>query len=225
MTYIELVRAVSSRVGMQASGPASISGAVGAEADLVNAVSDAYSDIQNSREEWLWLRDQTTFPTVSGTTTYAPYTIFQNNSNNRMGRWKRDSIYFLDGSTNRSLCNSFVPYDDFIYRHKNDTVNKKPYEFTIRPQDDAIIINRPDGAYTVTIDYWKKPQVLTTDNSVPEMPSQFHLVIVYEAIAKYAATIGSPDLYDKFSYDHAKLYGSLQRRELSKKSVRLYGLA
>lgn len=223
MTFIELVRAVRSRIGMSGTGPASISGAMGAEVDLVNVVSDAYTDIQNSREDWVWLRDRVTFNVVVGTTTYTPTTIFSTSSH-RLGRWKKDSFYFLDGSTKRYVEN-YVDYDTFTYRHINDTVNQKISEFTIRPQDDAICINSPDSTYSITIDYQKRPQTLTTDSSTPEMPAHFHLLIVYEAIAKYCAAISSPELYDKYSYDHAKLYGALQRRYLPKKELIITGIA
>lgn len=223
MTFIELVRAVRSRVGMQGTGPASIAGAVGAEVDLVNVVSDAYSDIQNSRENWLWLRDQVSFSTQLGVETYTPTTIFLSGSN-RLNRWINTSLYFVDGTVNKKIFN-YLPYDNFVYLFANESTTSKPNTFTIRPQDDALIFNSPNGAYTVTIDYWKKPQVLTTDNSIPEMPPQFHLVIVYEAIAKYCAAVSSPELYDKYAYDHTKLYGALQRRFLPKKEVNIIGLA
>ena len=222
MTFIELVRAVRSRIGMQGTGPASIAGAIGAEVDLVNVVSDAYTDIQNSREDWVWLRDQKTFSTITGTNTYNPTSIFMTGSH-RLGRWLKNTLYYLDGTTKNKISH-FLDYDTFVEEFANEAVNTKLSTFTIRPQDDALIFNKPDNVYSVTIDYLKRPQILTTDADVPEMPSHFHLVIVYEAIAKYCAAVSSPELYDKYAYDHAKLYGALQRRYLPKKTIEIIGI-
>ena len=225
MTFIELVRAVRSRVGMQGTGPSSITGAAGAEVDLVNVVSDAWLDIQNSRDDWRWMRSQATFNVAVGTEVYTPFTIFATSSH-RLGRWREDTFYWTDTDSKKKPAN-YLDYDNWTYRHLNDTAadNNKISEWTIRPYDEAIVVNRPSSTYSVRIDYQKKPQTLVTDSDTPEMPSHFHLVIVYEAVSKYCAAISTPEIYDKYSYDHAKLYGALQRAYLPEKKIRVTGIA
>ena len=224
MTYIELVRAVRSRVGMQGTGPSSINGAVGAEVDLVNSVSDSWSDLQNYRDDWKWMRGRVSFNTVVGTTEYTPSTIF-NTSNHRLSKWRKDSFYFLDTDGKYRKVNSYYDYDSFCELFINDTTNNKISAFSVRPDNSAICINRPDSIYPIRLDYQKAPQQLSTDSDIPELPPQFHMLIVYEAVAKYCATVSSPELYDKYSYDHSKLLGALMRNQLPSKNLKVYGIA
>jgi hypothetical protein len=45
---------------------------------------------------------------------------------------------------------------------------------------------KPDGVFTVSGQYWKKPQALAADADEPEMPDEFHMLIVWKALEHYA---------------------------------------
>jgi len=220
MTFLELVRAVRSRVGMQGSGPTGVTTATTAEMDLVNAVSDAWIDLQLFRnEEWRWMRNTTSFNMVAGTNTYTESTIFPVNS--RLSYWRKDTCYAMVNG--KKIPVYPIEYDTFIYRTNNDTSTRYPYIFTVRPWDNALLFNTPNDTYTIYIDYQKTPQQLVANGDIPELPTRFHLAIVYAAVEKYDAIIGTTS-YDQYAQQHAIILGQIMRNQLDKKTVITRGI-
>ena len=220
MTYIELCRAVRARLGLQGSGPDSVTTGTDAEMDIVHAVTDAYTDIQNMREEWRWLRDTANFTTSIGTTTYTRATIFSGTA--RFRKWKKDHCYITINSQKTKL--THIPYDEFYERHANNTINGTVSEFTYN-KDNSILITPPDDLYAIEIDYWKSPQTLASASDTPEMPSHWHNLIVYAALEKLGTTFVSPEKYQHFSQQYAEGMGQLMREHLGKKRIYVRSIA
>jgi len=221
MNFLELCKAVRSRVGLQGSGPASVTSATTAELDIINSVSDAWIDIQNFRREWRWMRGTQTFSLVVGTTDYelsdifSPGYLFKN--------WRKDSCYaYING---KYTLLRYIDYDNFIYIHKNDTENSVVHSFSVRPWDHALIFNSPADTYSITIDYQKAPQVLEANTDTPSMDSYFHLLIVYSAVEKYSVIINSPSIFSQYSQQYVTMLGQLMRDQLGKKSEMIRGIA
>lgn len=221
MTFIEMVRAVRSRVGMQGTTPSSISGAVGAEIDIVNSVRDAWIDIQNSRDDWKWQRSTKNFSTVANTYAYAVTDILPV-VYGTFDRWREQSTYYLDSNSKRRKLR-YIDYDIYMQNNRDTDTPSKPRLFAIRPWDNAILINPPDDVYTMQIDFQKSLQALESDATVPNMPAHFHMLIVYAAIEKYAVTLGSPEIYNHYAQEHVKLWGSLTRSQLPESKFKQSG--
>lgn len=219
-TFIELARNVRSKVGMQGTGPASVS-VSGAEEDIINAVRDAWVDIQNSRPDWRWMRSRVTFNTAVGIDEYTLADIFTGSYRHKL--WRKDTLYVLESGKKKLL--RFIDYDRFIYRHNNDTENTPLGEYTIVPESDALLFNSPDAIYPVTIDYQKSPQILDLDADVPELPSYYHLLIEYAATEKYCAAVGSKSIYDQYASQHVEMWGQVTRTHVPKVVLRTRGLA
>ena len=219
-TFIELARDVRSKVGMQGTGPASVS-VSGAEEDIVSAVKDAWIDIQNSRPDWRWMRSRVSFSTVVGTEEYTLADIFTGSYRHRL--WRKDTLYVTENGKKKLL--RPLDYDDFIYRHNNDTTNNKISEYTIVPESDAILFNSPDAIYPITIDYQKSPQILALDGDIPELPVYYHLLIAYAATEKYCAAVGSQSIYQQYASQHVEMWGQVTRTHLPKKEIKVRGLA
>lgn len=222
MTFIEMVRAVRSRVGMQGSdSPSSISGAVGAEIDIVNAVRDTWIDIQNSRQEWKWQRKTKSFFTVADDHDYTPAEILPIVSGT-LDRWRTDATYYIDTNGKRVRV-KYMDYDNYMARNVDTYVSSKPRVFTIRPWDNLIMMNPPDGVYTMYIDYQESLQELTTDTTVPDMPANYHILIVYGAVEKYGNTLGDGGIEAFFAQNYVALWGSLTRSQLPESKFKHMG--
>ncbi len=219
-TFIELARGVRSKVGMQGTGPASVS-VSGAEADIVSAVKDAWVDIQNTRPDWRWMRSRVSFSTTADTSTYTLADIFTGSYRHKL--WRKDTAYATVDGKKRRL--RFIEYDTFVYRHNNDTTTSHISEYTIRPEDDALILNTPDATYPVIIDYQKSPQILSLDVDIPELPSYYHLLIEYAAVEKYCAAVGSHNIYQQYASQHVEMWGQVTRTHLPKLKMNVRGLA
>lgn len=227
MDFIGLARAVRSRSGLQGTGPSSVTTASGVELLLVQTIQDAWLDIQNyevpvSRICWSWMRASASFFTVSGTNTYTLSDIF--NPNYRFKKWMNDTMYVtVDGQ--RSIVR-YMDYDKFNYKYANDTSTGKIQNFTIRPSDSAIMFNNPDSNYLIEIDYQKSPQELVNDTDTPELPTHYHILIVYMALEKFAATYsGEASQFQQYSFESVKLLGSLLRSQMPKAKVKPRSLA
>lgn len=220
MTYIELARDVRGKVGMQGTGPASVN-ASGAELDIVNSVRDAWIDIQNSRPNWRWMRTRVEFFTTASQTTYELSDIFV--GANRFKYWRKDTIYVTIDGQKKPV--RYLDYDTFVFKYNNETVPKAISEYTIRPEDDALIFNLPDAIYSIIIDYQKSPQILATDGEEPELPEYYHLLISYKATEKYCAVISAPEIYQQYSQDYARMWGEVTRTHLPKIVMKVRGIA
>ncbi len=221
MTYIELAQKVRERIGIQGSGPAAVSTTIPVEKEMVQAVYDTWIDIQNHRADWKWMRAADSFFTTQGTSVYEVSSILD--PGYRFSRWHKDSFLVTVDSQKSEMW--YLNYERYYHRHKNTTAQNKIREFTIRDWDDAVIITPPDGAYTVSLEYQKSNQLLSANTDTPELPVDYHMLIVYGAMEKMAASMISEEQYNQYSQQYATGMGDLTRHQLVKKSVVLRGLA
>jgi hypothetical protein len=69
----------------------------------------------------------------------------------------------------------------------------------------------PNGLYTVTADYFVAPSLLVLDTDIPAgLPARFHLLIVYRTMMKYAGYESAPEVYQRGSEEHGRMYARLQ---------------
>lgn len=220
MQYLQMAQKVRQLVGLQGTGPSSVD-ATGSEGLFLSNVQNAWEDLQNYRADWKWMRENKTFNMVAGTTTYTPATIF--GPVNRFKSWYKDSFFILvDGK--KAPINHYN-YDYFRYRHINDVDQTTPSGFTIRPKDYALQFSIPDSNYQIDCDYKKSNQTLSAATDIPELPTDYHMLIVYEAASRYALTIALGHVYDQYSQKALEMLGNLLREQNPQKVFKVRGIA
>lgn len=222
MNFSELAKQTRLRVGMQGSGPDALSEAVGPESLIVQCVVDSYLDLQNYREDWKWLRATTDFNIGTVTETYTLGNIF--GLTYRFKKWNTDNFYFLNSTGDYERL-YYKEYYDFLRDHINDDTPSKPRYFTVVPEDSSLLFTPVDDIYSVKAPYQKAPQTLSGAGDIPELPEHYHRLIIYGAIEKFSVSIGSPELYQKYSMDHTNLLGSLLRSENPSKKIKMRSIA
>jgi hypothetical protein len=220
MQFIQMAQMVRQNIGLQGTGPSTIT-ATGAEGVMIQMVKDSWEDIQNHKADWKWMRESVAFNTVVGTATYIPTTIF--GPIHRFQSWYKDT--FFASVNGKKVWIPFRDYDYFRYVHINDTVRTAPNEFTIRPKDYAFIIQAPDLIYPIEAHYHKSNQSLVNATDIPEMPIDYHRLIVYEATARYALSIALGHIYDLYSQKAVELWGELLREQNPRKAFKVRGIA
>ena len=87
--------------------------------------------------------------------------------------------------TQRSIGDRFINFRDFNGRYPTPS-NNTPGAITYwSSYAGRMILSQPtDGDYTMDIFYIKKPTPLTTDNDVPEIPSEFEELLVLGAFMR-----------------------------------------
>lgn len=215
MNYLSLCQAVRSRIGLHGTGPSTVVSPTDVEMDIVDAVKDAWLDIQNSREEWDWMRTTESFETTVSKTNYTKTDL--GGPSNRIARVIKDSFWLNDGTQWGKL--TYIDEDTFELLSKNLTVTSVPTYFTVHRNDGSISVYPPDGVYSCEIDYWKVPQTLAANTDTPELPSQWHNLIVYLAIQKLSSSIASPSTQAEYAQAYATMWGQLARTQLKKKRM------
>ena len=147
---------------------------------LVGWIDQAYEQTQSKYFDWRFLRSSGTFTTQANTN------IIQAPAD--LNIWDRERLF--DSSLALQLMTSFDEYKDGI----NVTNIGKPSEFLINADNTLTALPYPDDAYTYTFSYFKKPDVMTADASVPLIPEQFQRVIIGLAMTMYGNYEAAPEI-------------------------------
>jgi hypothetical protein len=191
-TYLQLCSRLRQEVGYADAGPTAVTGQTGAHARCVSWIADAYTELQN-RTLWNWLRRRFTFDTVASTEEYA-YTAATDveaaATISRFNEWLiTDSrnpprCYLASAGAGTEYWLTYVPWDYFrtIYRIGNQNEGA-PAHISIDPATRKIVLGPvPNDVYRISGEYRRGPQILAANSDTPEMPSEYHMAIVYLAM-------------------------------------------
>jgi hypothetical protein len=187
VTFLELCQEAASDSGTIAGLPSFTTtvGATGRVAQLVGWVRNAWVDIQNERNDWLWMRKQFSATLTIGQRDYTPAALGITD----FGKFLPDTAYQR----------SFSVYDPAVGQADESHIQQSTwpnfrslYDFGSHdaqpPSMWAFYAGKlwvgpkPDKAYTLRGEYRRSPQRLALDADTPEMPEAYHRLIVAEAI-------------------------------------------
>lgn len=221
MNFLTMAQTVRQLVGMQGTGPDTVTTS-NYDSIIVTLVKNAWEDIQISKKKWKWMRTTVNFSTIVDQTTYSVAQVF-GPVFSRFGRWDKDFFFVTEGTTTTLL--RFIDYDIWIRNNLNSNTERTNITcFTINPSDDSVIFQKPDKVYNITAYYYKSKQILATDSDIPELPSDYHNAIVYDAVARHAISISSGSVYQLYSQKFAELYDDLVRSQIPKEKLKVRGI-
>lgn len=226
MDFLALAQDLRRECRIPGTGPTSVVSQTGEALDLVNWIVDEYRSIQQAYAgQWRWLRRPWTFNTVAGTATYAYSAITDTDAAaviSRRGRWlltedpaTQPTIYLTsDGATARKrlACSTIG-----TLRARYDLVppaNARPQYIAEDDQGRLTLRATPDDIYTIQGWYMRGPQILAADTDVPEMPEEFHKLIVYGAMIDYAYADVSQETMLRAERRSAAMWGELLQSQL-----------
>lgn len=178
-------------------------------------VKQAWIDIQTSKEDWLFLRENFQFNTTALTWSYSSTAAGLSD----FGNWKRDSfrcstvgqnyadeqlLNYMDWTTYRNL---------YQYGNMRSTY-ARPVVVSIQPSKDLAFGSIPDAAYTIVGEYYTQPVGLSADTDSPAIPDRFHMMIVYRAMMYYAGYESAPEVLERGTSEYARLYSRLEIDQL-----------
>lgn len=208
-----------------ASAPGGVTGNTGVLDDVVNWVKNSWKEIQMRHSDWRWMRRRFTFNTVAGTDSYAYGSVTDAISSaaiTRFGGWwlqkngfSNCTIYLTSAGVGGEGYLIFLEWDDFrrIYR-KGTQNNSQPFHISIDPQNNLVLGPKPDGIYTIQGEYQHSPQVLAADADIPEMPTQFHDLIMYRAMEKYGISNGATEVFNRGQLEGNRIMHALELNQL-----------
>ena len=215
MTRLELAQQLRRDCGISGSETTTI-GATGEWSDIVNWIDRAWKDIQNEHTDWLWMRTTASFTTVAEQAEYAYASAPLSLTN--FASWVPDTFRIYKTSISNE-----TPLTQWEYRYFRDTyiigTSRTTYGYpsaiTVSPTKSLILALPPDDtSYTVSGDYQKTPTAMSLDADEPEMPSRFHMAIVYRAMIFTGNKESASELIELGTIEYKKLLESLQFDQL-----------
>lgn len=186
MTFLEICKRLRAECGISGTGPASVADQAGEMKRIVDWASDAYNEIQLHRQNWNWMRSDFSFSTTAND---YDYTAAEAGIASRFSQWDVDTIKSYRASV--GVSNEFE-LGELLYRQyrkiylTGSQSAGTPIVCSIGPDKKLLIGPKPDGVFTVSGQYWKTPQLLSANGDEPEMPAEFHMLIVWQALEHYA---------------------------------------
>lgn len=211
-----------------ASGEDAISAVANQSGELqriVKWVANSYTELQNRHQgQWRWLRHGFTVDTTEDDDTYAYGDVTDTTTSaaiTRFSRWYLEDcedppkIYLTSSGVGTQNWLIYTPWEWFktIYRIGSQN-SGYPAHITVDPQNNLVIGPKPNGVYTITGDYYRSAQVLAADDDEPEMPPQFHQLIVYMAMAKYGGFESAQEVIYRAQNEGGPLLRQLEANQL-----------
>ena len=220
MNLLGIVQSLHQEAKLAGSAPTGVAGQTGRAADLVRWSIEAWNDIQRDRDgKWKWLRSDFTIDTTIDKASYVS-TVDATDVDDaalitRFRSWDLDSrqppLIFLSADGKSTEREMFIDaWDHFRYLYvRNTHTSAYPGSVVIDWNDKLFLGPTPDAVYRVTGNYWKSNQILAVDADIPEMPADYHFMIVYRAIVKYAYNAVSHEILSRAKADGMPMYDAL----------------
>ena len=195
--------------------PASTLNQQGEMLTVVSDIDAAYEALQNKKPNWEFLRQDFSFQTISGTSTYTPTDAGAADHK----RWKTDTfkMYLTSAGQSTEQDITYIPWDRFRYVRlfgATATQSGEPLEFSIKPNKSIIFWPNPDAIYTARGEYYQKADVMTANDDEPLMPDDFHLILVWSALMKYGRREAAPEAYALGLENYNEIWPALKGHQL-----------
>ena len=216
LTFLDMCQRAQQECGAGGALMSTVAGQTGRLQQIVGWVSNAWMKFQASHQDWSFLRNSLTFPTVNGQGVYSLANCGITDPS-YFGKWDKDTFrnYVTAQGIKTEVFMFPVSYDRwrdaYLYGALRD-VRTRPLEFAVAPDKSIALGPIPSGDYTVVADYFIGPQPMLEDEDTPTsvirevgtgpggavaVPSQWNMLFVYRAMMDYGAFIGAPEVYDR----------------------------
>jgi|SRR3972149_405589 len=224
MTFLQLFVSFFEEYGFSGDAPTTVVNQTGERKRMVNWLKNAYNDIQGRNNNWNWMRVGFSVSTVADDDTYSYgdcTDALTTTDIARFSRWRVDDpydpgkIYLTSSGVGTQTYLTYTPWDTFkgVYRMGSQN-SGHPAHITIDPQNKLILGPNPNGIYVVSGDFQRSNQTLALDADEPEMPSDYHMLIVHQAARKYAYYESANEVLARANEEGNRLMSQLEINQL-----------
>lgn len=223
-TFLELCQDARIECEIAGSGPATVLGQSGQLARVIMYVKDAWTEVQNSKETWRWMRHGFTLNTTAADGKYAPSDCVDDETTQNISRFRSwrlhdpedpPRIYLTSSGISAQFWMTYFTYHQWrqVYEIAQQ-VDAQPAHIAVDPLNNIRFGPAPDADYTLKGDYYLSAQILAADDDTPEMPTQFHKLIVYGAMVKWGYYMSDDALIRRATIDYKRMKGDLEQDQL-----------
>ncbi len=217
MIFLDIVNRISKLSGMQGRVNSTVNNNT-YQSTLIEIAKVAWTDIQTKRKDWYFLEASTSFYIDENGEDY-PVDTALGAPGQRFSHWDKDRVYWV----NKKL--RYYTNDWYYRKNVDNTTRINPDYFTVQNKDNTLSFNKVDGQYPITANYYKSAQELYLDTDVPDMPDEYHNIIVYKAISEMGSLIGTGNLIQRYEQKYASMFGDLMRAQLPSKDLKRRSIA
>jgi len=204
MTFLELCQAYRSELGIPGNGPNTVVNQIGELQRVVLDIQDADQDIKRQWQDWKFLWKEFTTNTVVGES------YLQTVKPSDLGHWDLNSFWINKGTANAVKLNSIDYREWRSAQTAYAPESGDPYEFTIRPTDEARVNPIPTSVVPVSAEYYKKAARMSNDSDVSDVPEEYHRIIIVRAKLIYAEREDAPEIMSGASAEYDSLITNLE---------------
>lgn len=206
-TYLQLCQETQAACEISGTSITSVTGQTGILADLVRWVADADVAIQREAINWDFLYDDTfSVSTVADSAGY--------NKPSDLGQWDLATFY-LDRTSNNYIQLTQVDYREWFNRYGVGVqTSQQPSNFVIRPNKNIILYSQPDAVYTLTANYWKTAQRMTSNGDFSLIPEAYIRCIIAKAKMYYAISEEADTIYIEAKSEYDEVLSELKSDQL-----------
>ena len=211
MNYLALVQRLRTECGVSGTNT-SVVGATGEWGRLCSWIATAWEDLQVEYPEWEWMRKPVSFNTVAQQGEYSPSVDLLLTD---FGSWRENSFrcYLTAAGFGSEQLLGFKEYNEFrdyyLLASRRNTY-ARPTEITVAPNKNLILGLIPDAVYTVSGEYFKTPIVLSADADIPDLPTRFHMAIVYKAMISYGMFEGANEVVQRGEAQYRQMLNKIR---------------
>lgn len=228
-TFLKLCQDVTRECGISGGTdltpkPTTTVGQIGELNRVVNWVITAHKEIQNARS-WRWMRKKFEFDTVADQDTYlfsAVTDVATSNAITRFKSWRLNDrrnppkIFLKSAGETSQIFLSWVTWDNFEFLYHTGAIqaqSAQPIHITVSPDNEIVIGMSPNDVYTLRGDYYRSAQILTADDDVPELPEDYHDLIMYQAMEYYGLYESAVEIISRAQSGSVRLMNQLRRNQ------------
>lgn len=193
--FVTLTQEMRQLSGLSGSGPADVATATDIELQLVRDVRNAWIRIQAARYPWKWMWKEYEIPSPGS----GPLQSIGNTQDYLLTDVERVHVNTFrnyltaDGPTKRQRM-TFIPWESWQQKYAVANITaSRPLQCTRLP-NGTLRLYKPNDIYSIEFETQKLPQELLVNSDIPEMPVQYHQLIVYEAMKIYGKANDAPEV-------------------------------
>lgn len=221
MNFLELCQRTASECGVSITGPSDTTNQTGRLGQLVKWVNTAWMHLQTKHDNWLFMRFGFQVDTTSGDGEYAYGDCTDTTTSVAIAAfrdWCRDTplkVYLVSAGQATETDLVFKDYREFYQLYLIGTpTNSYPRHWSRAPNGNLLLGPKPDGIYRVSGEYQRSGTELSGDSDVPELPSEYHMAIVYRAMMQYGRYVGAQEIYNDGAAEYRRMLREMRRTQL-----------
>lgn len=211
MNLLQIVNTLKVESGRSGGPIASVVDATGSDARLVSWARNAWTRLQNDRT-WKWMRQVGTGTIVDGQASYTPATF----SAAGLRGWVVNDDAYQPSIVPAAQTQPVAFLRQISFQMARQLFLRTPHmpaapQYWAEADDRSLVIcPTPLGDWDLTIDYWAGNTSLTNDTDEPNMPSEFHMILVWMALMDVGSYDNAPDVYARAREHYLEMWGPLK---------------